>query len=60
MPLHYYIGKSFDGIREDAYDKLLTRIEQRVSRKQIEELKNNFSSVRISDGLPYWHFLCER
>jgi hypothetical protein len=29
-------------------------------RDQIRERHDTFSAVRISEGLPYWHFLCLR
>lgn len=61
VPLYEaYRGKSLRRIRQDVYDRFFTGIEQRHTRRQIEELADTFSSVRISDGLPYWHFLCER
>jgi SAM-dependent methyltransferase len=61
VPLHTYQGKSFYRVRQDAYDKLLTRVEQRVSRKQIMALQGSeFARVTVSDYPPYWHFLCER
>jgi hypothetical protein len=31
-----------------------------VSREQILTLQDAFGTVIISDGLPYWHFLCVR
>jgi SAM-dependent methyltransferase len=61
VPLHTYQGKSFYRVRQDAYDKLLTRVEQRVSRKQIMALQGTeFARITLSDSPPYWHFLCER
>jgi hypothetical protein len=60
IPLYEgYKGKSIGRIRQDAYDRFFTRIEQRVSRKEIEALKDTFSSVEISENPPYWHFLCK-
>jgi hypothetical protein len=47
-------------IQQDVYDRFFTRIEQRVSRAQINELRNDFTDVQISDALPYWHFLLIR
>ncbi len=55
-----YAGKSPTRLRQDVYDRFFTRIEQRFSRQEILGLTDTFSSVKISDGLPYWHFLCER
>jgi SAM-dependent methyltransferase len=61
VPLHdVYRGKSTRRIEQDVYDRFFTRIEQRVSRAQIEELRTDFTEVRVSDALPYWHFLLIR
>lgn len=61
VPLYeFYKDKSLGRIEQDVYDRFFTRIEQRVSRAQIMELKKDFSEVRISDHLPYWHFLLVR
>ena len=56
----FYAGKSMKRIRQDAYDRFFTSIEQRVSRKQIMTLRNNFSKITISPNIPFWHFLIER
>lgn len=55
-----YKGKGFGRIRQDVYDRFFTRIEQRVSREEIMSLSDAFAEVKISDGIPYWHFLCHR
>ncbi len=55
-----YHGKSLERIRQDVYDRLFTGIEQRFSRKQIQQLGEKFARVIISEQLPYWHFLCCR
>jgi len=61
VPLEgFYDGKSVSRIEQDVYDRFFTRIEQRVSRKDIMELKDTFSSVVVSNGKPYWHFLCKK
>jgi SAM-dependent methyltransferase len=61
IPLYEsYRGKSLHAVTQDAYDRFFTRIEQRVSRKDIRTLEAAFSRVSISDRLPYWHFVCER
>ena len=61
VPLYeFYHDKSLQRIRQDVYDRFFTRIEQRFSRAQIATLKDTFSTITISDGLPVWHFLCER
>lgn len=61
VPLYeFYRGKSLPRIRQDVYDRFFTRIEQRVSRQQIGELRDTFREIVISAGSPYWHFLCRR
>ena len=60
LPLyHWYRDKTLFQLQQDAYDRFFTGIEQRFSRQQILQLKDTFEEVRVSDGLPYWHFLCE-
>ena len=54
-----YHDKSPRRIEQDVYDRFFTRIEQRVTRDEIEALSDTFRTVRISDGLPYWHFFVE-
>lgn len=54
-----YAGKSLRRMQQDVYDRFFTRIEQRFSREQIMALLDTFEAVDISQGLPYWHFLCE-
>lgn len=55
-----YAGKSLRRLQQDAYDRFFTRIEQRFSRTDIAGLRDTFTNVALSDGLPYWHFLCRR
>lgn len=55
-----YAGKSLTRIRQDVHDRFFTSIEQRFTRQQILQPVDSFASVRISSGLPYWHFLCDR
>ncbi len=61
VPLYdIYKDKGLKRIEQDVYDRFFTRVEQRVSRADIMGLKDAFSRVVLSDGLPYWHFLCRR
>jgi hypothetical protein len=56
-----YQHKSLYRIRQDAYDRMFTPIEQRVTRREIvEQLSGRFASITVSDRPPYWHFLCHR
>jgi len=54
----FYSGKSVRRIRQDAYDRFFTPIEQRVRREQVIALRDTFAEVIVSDNMPYWHFLC--
>jgi hypothetical protein len=58
VPLEYYKGMSLKRIRQDVYDRFFTRIEQRFSRKEIMGLNDTFKDVKVSENIPYWHFLC--
>ena len=61
VPLYEgYRDKSLKRIRQDVYDRFFTRIEQRVTRAEILELRDTFSEVIVSDHMPYWHFVCLR
>lgn len=55
-----YTGKSLGRLRQDAYDRFFTRIEQRFRRVEIEALAPEIGSVTVSEGQPYWHFVVER
>jgi len=58
IPLEYYKGMSLKRIRQDVYDRFFTRIEQRFSRKEIMALSDTFKKVKVSEKMPFWHFLC--
>ena len=61
VPFHSIYGHMNLGrIRQDVYDRFFTRIEQRVSKKEIHKLSDTFSEIIVSDDLPYWHFLCHK
>jgi SAM-dependent methyltransferase len=55
-----YHADSVGRIRQDVYDRFFTRIEQRFTKTEIAELHDTFSSVEVSPGIPYWHFVCRR
>lgn len=61
IPLYdYYHDKSLHRIEQDVYDRFFTRIEQRVTRQEILDLKDTYKRITVSENFPYWHFLCER
>lgn len=55
-PLMYYRSKSFYTMRTDALDRFGTRLEQRFTRVQIQDMleSNGFESVSFSDSHPFW------
>lgn len=55
-----YHDKGARRIEQDVYDRFFTRIEQRVTRKDILDLKDTFSTITVADKGPYWHFVCRR
>ena len=55
-----YARSTVKRMRQDAYDRFFTGIEQRFSREQIRTLGDTFDEIEISEGLPYWHFRCRR
>jgi ubiquinone/menaquinone biosynthesis C-methylase UbiE len=56
LPLSWYADKSFYVMRTDAYDRFCTRLEQRFTRVQIEQMlkRAGFEQIRFSDSPPYW------
>jgi len=57
VPLSAYSNKSFFIIRNDALDRFGTRLEQRFSRREIEEMmiKSGLSQILVSEGIPFYH-----
>lgn len=57
MPLHFYIGKTFNVIRNDARDRFGTPLEQRFTKKEIQIMMENsgLTDIVFSDNEPYWH-----
>lgn len=61
VPLYdFYRDKSLKRIEQDVYDRFFTRMEQRVSRRDILALQDTFADVKVSNDFPYWHFLAVR
>jgi SAM-dependent methyltransferase len=56
IPLASYRDRNFYVMRTDAYDRFCTRLEQRFTREQIEQMLMNagFDEIRFSDQVPYW------
>jgi SAM-dependent methyltransferase len=57
IPLHSYENTSFYIIRNDALDRFGTPLEQRFSRKQVENMMQQagLKNIVFSEQAPYWH-----
>lgn len=57
IPLADYSNKAFFVMRNDALDRFGTRLEQRFTRQQVEQMMkaSGLEEVVISNGTPYWH-----
>ena len=56
----YRDNRSLRVLEQNAYNRFFNRIEQRVSRREVEALRDTFSDVVVSENMPYWHFVCRR
>jgi SAM-dependent methyltransferase len=56
IPLESYRHRKFYVMRTDAYDRFCTRLEQRFTRRQVEQLLTGagFGEISFSDTVPYW------
>jgi SAM-dependent methyltransferase len=56
IPLESYRNRKFYVMRTDAYDRFCTRLEQRFTRRQIEQMLTGagFDEIHFSDQVPYW------
>jgi SAM-dependent methyltransferase len=56
IPLESYRNRDFYVMRTDAYDRFCTKLEQRFTRPQIEQMlvDAGFEKIRFSDSVPYW------
>jgi ubiquinone/menaquinone biosynthesis C-methylase UbiE len=56
IPLESYRNRKFYVMRTDAYDRFCTKLEQRFTRAQIEQMLVNggFEKIRFSESVPYW------
>jgi SAM-dependent methyltransferase len=56
IPLESYRHRKFYVMRTDAYDRFCTRLEQRFTRQQIEQMlrESGFDEIRFSEQVPYW------
>ncbi|RDC64105.1 class I SAM-dependent methyltransferase [Adhaeribacter pallidiroseus] len=57
IPLSYYRKVSFNVIRNDALDRMGTPLEQRFSKKEINDMliRAGLTDIQFSHNAPYWH-----
>jgi len=57
IPLYGYENKSFYIIRNDSLDRFGTPLEQRFTKKQIQEMmeKCGLTEITFSNNIPFWH-----
>lgn len=64
IPLHHYRDMTFYVMRNDAYDRFGTSLEQRFTRAQISEMIAlsgfDISTLKFSVGEPFWTFSVRR
>ena len=64
FPLHHYANMPFVMLQNDALDRFGTRLEQRFSKTEIEEMvtKAGFdvTTLKFSDSEPYWTFSVQK
>lgn len=56
LPLSFYRDRSFYSMRTDALDRFGTRLEQRFTRNEIEQMmrRSGLVDVRFREAAPYW------
>jgi SAM-dependent methyltransferase len=64
IPLHHYRDMTFYVMRNDAYDRFGTSLEQRFTKDEIKELVANsgfdISTLKFSDAEPFWTFAVQK
>ena len=62
LPLSYYKKTSFYTMRTDALDRFGTGLENRYTKKEIEDMLSEagFENIRFSDKEPFWCAVCNK
>ncbi len=62
VPLHFYVGKPWKIIRNDALDRLGTPLERRFSKTDIVDMleKVGLTSIRFGDAMPRWRVVARK
>ena len=62
VPLHYYIGKPWKVVRNDALDRFGTPLERRFSKTEISDILHDagFGDIRFGEAMPRWRVLATK
>ncbi len=64
IPLHHYKDMTFYVMRNDAYDRFGTSLEQRFTRSQISQMLESsdfdLSTLKFSESEPFWTFAIQK
>lgn len=64
IPLHHYKDMNFYVMRNDAYDRFGTSLEQRFTKKEISEMVANagfaVATLKFSEAEPFWTFVARK
>ena len=62
MPLTAYRYQTWNIIRNDSLDRFGTPLEQRFSKKQVEDIMRacGLVDIKFSDQIPFWHAIGRR
>ncbi|MGH7307118.1 MAG: class I SAM-dependent methyltransferase [Candidatus Rokuibacteriota bacterium] len=62
VPLHYYVGKPWQVIRNDALDRLGTPLERRFSRAEITAMleRSGLGDIAFGAAMPRWRVLARK
>lgn len=64
IPLHHYKDMNFYVMRNDAYDRFGTSLEQRFTKQEIAEMVENsgfdIATLKFSDTEPFWTFVARK
>lgn len=64
VPLHHYKEMNFYVMRNDAYDRFGTSLEQRFTKKEISEMVGNagfdVATLKFSEAEPFWTFAARK
>ena len=62
IPLHYYVGRPWKVIRNDALDRLGTPLERRFSKAEITEMlhRAGLRDLRFGDAMPRWRVVARK